>query len=213
MVIKLWLYCRPSIVCPANLSLHQYCCSIVGNAVAMAYEDVTIREGIGRTMASSLQRHTITTEERGSSSYGHVLAGTVKIWAGNGAAPTYSHPICALLATAAIVPADEEEIPAVLMEYEGCLDGVLASIFRSRIATMRTIVAPSAGNGLGNADSMHGAVKGNYLNTIPETSESHPWPSSGISTNVGIYGIPVVAFLPAGDDASLISPFWRRERG
>ena len=118
VIKKLRLYSRPSIVSPADFSLHQQCRAIVCHAVAMAYEDVTIGEGVCGTMSGSLQRYPIATKERCSSTYSHILAIAVEIWPGNLAAPSYGHTVCALLATAAIVPADEQVVPAVLMEYE-----------------------------------------------------------------------------------------------
>ena len=172
----------------------------------MAYEDVTIREGVCGTMSGSLQRYPIATKERCSSTYSHILAIAVEIWPGNLAAPSYGHTVCALLATAAIVPADEQVVPAVLMEYERCLYGVLASVFGSGVAAMREVVAPSACYCPWTADSVHGAVKRYNLYAVPKASKCHPWPSIGISTDVGINGIPVVAVLPAGNDTSLISP-------
>ena len=150
--------------------------------------------------------NTIATKERCSSTYRHILAIAVEIWPGNLAAPSYGHTVCALLATAAIVPADEQVVPAVLMEYERCLYGVLASVFGSGVAAMREVVAPSACYCPWTADSVHGAVKRYNLYAVPKASKCHPWPSVGISTDVGINGIPVVAVLPAGNDTSLISP-------
>ena len=96
----------------------------MGDAVTVTDEDVLAVEGIGGAVAGSLKGFLVALKEDHATTVAHVDAIRIEIRSLDTAATAYGHTVVALRALTAVVPGDEEVVPAVVLEDERRLDGV-----------------------------------------------------------------------------------------
>ena len=88
----------------------------MGDAVAMTNKDILSVEGVGGTVAGSLEGLLVALDEDVASSVTHIDTLAVEIGTFDTTAATYGHTVVALRALTAIVPRDKEIVPAVVLE-------------------------------------------------------------------------------------------------
>lgn len=94
----------------------------------MADKDIATAEIVCRTMACRLECGLIALYDRIAAAVGHVDAAVVAVRSFDVPASSDDHPVGALIAETAVVPADKQIIIAVMMEDERGLDGVISGL-------------------------------------------------------------------------------------
>ena len=170
-------------------------------------------------MAGCLEGLLIALDEEVSTAIAHITSLTIEIGAFDALATAYGHTIGAFGTLTAVVPRDEEVIPAVVLEDEGCFDGVRSGKVGRRVLggigihrkgvlclRIREIVTAGDGAGLFALGDMHRRVEAGQLDAVPERTPHEPGLILIVDDEVGVDGVPVVAAFTGRDDAAHVIP-------
>ena len=100
----------------------------IGNLISMANKDIAPAEIVHRTMACRLECGLIALYDRIAAAVSHVDASVIAVRSFDVPASSDDHPVGALIAETAVVPADKQIVIAVMMEDEGGLNGVISGV-------------------------------------------------------------------------------------
>ena len=209
-VCCLWLQFWPIVGSPRDGALDEHGGSIAGGAVAVTDEDVFAVEGVGCTVTGCFPFFLVAFQEEGATTVDHILAVAVEVGTVDGLAATYCHTVVALCSTTTVVPRNEKIVIAAVLEDEGGFDGVRACETRGGVLFGRFeigVVTSGYGAWLFTFGYVHGGVESGYLYAVPERSPYHPGGVCRIvDGEVGVDGVPVVALLARGHDATFVLP-------
>ena len=96
----------------------------MGDAVAMTDEDVLTAKSVSSAVTGSLEGLLVALQEEIASTIHHVLALTVEIGSGYMLATSHGHALVAFRPAATIVPRHKEIVPATMLIYKRCLNGI-----------------------------------------------------------------------------------------
>ena len=180
--------------------------------IRMAKIEVLSVDGIGRAVTGSDETVAVEGDEA-ASALGHVFPGIVQVGAFHVPGTADRHFIGAVHAHAAVVPGDEEVVPAAVLVHVRSLDGILAGQGGQRIVDVRPVDDISPRNGPGHAvHTRKILLQTDELDTVPVGAEDHPRSAVIGDDDIGVDGVPLHPVRDGMDDFAAVLPRFRRRR-